>query len=91
MLNDEHEIGKYLKICCGIQEAQGKEIDYRVLNNGIKQKYEELAEKATLIKFDEITPGEERELMGIGTDENRDIENIEKLLNFIKIVEIYPA
>ena len=39
MLKGGHEIGKYLKLCCGIQEAQNKEIDYRVLNNAIKQKY----------------------------------------------------
>ena len=38
-MNGEHEIGKYLKLCCGIQEAQNKEIVYRVRNNGVKQKY----------------------------------------------------
>ena len=61
------------------------------MNNGIKQKYDELAGKATLIKFDDITPGEEKELMVIGIDENRDVENIEKLLHFIKVVETFPT
>lgn len=40
--NEEHEIAKYLKLCCAIQEAQGKDIDYSFVKKAIADKFQRL-------------------------------------------------